>query len=916
MGQASDSLALAVRLFKQDSLGPTEAKRALGACLYAIQAFSKQKNLADWLKAQRTYATIVARHRKEPFHALELMEAAHLQAWKKPETEAEFLQKCYSYMWEARIANWVGDFIKVKSALQKANVIFEKNLNSADPAIAEFIFLEAGNANVRLGDYENARQMFEEGIRYSQKPDAAEVAKYNDYGSLYLTIDSFSEALAIYRRGLSAKGLPDAEIKLLYLNEAECLARMGNFQEALAANQKAADIVLEEDDERYNRCLYGLYENYGIVCAGMARNGNAEKFAESIEWYRKTLAAATSTRQRATNREIAGFQTSMADVLSDWEKYREALEMYHEALRTLLPELGAASEQNPSDSILFAEKFLYRALEGKARAFFALNTPEKALECYERIPVVEAKLLATHNYESSSLLALNESRKRFDHAVSIARQLYESSNYDPRFAERAFLLSEQARGVLLLQNLARAQTDFQLPPELRAIENDLSVKTAWYDLEIAKETSKGAAIDATRVAQLKQELFRIKQKQEEFQELLRDSFPNYLRLFKDIQFIGSNDVPALLRQGQTFISYYLNGNTAHIFSVVTGNPLRWQKVDLPADFRTATIQPFIEYLANGEGNGDAVSKVKDQWFKQKASELYKLLLSPALSPAAASADALVIVPDDVLAFLPFELLLSEPSQAGWPDLPFLLKKYSISYAYSATVLYRQQANMREHKASNRIPFAGFAPEYKSSDRDPQTGDGLYSISGMKEMADKVQKMLGGKVFHGDEANEPEFVKTAPSCRVLLLAMHGFVHEAEPTLSRLLFGNPQKNGTPDNVLYTNELQITYLPADLVVLNACYSGYGKLQRGEGVYSVTRALTSAGVPATLMSVWKLHGASSPVLIEAFFQKIMAGSPKDVALQQAKIEFLQNPEYDSMTHPSFWGGLLATGDMSALQF
>lgn len=224
--------------------------------------------------------------------------------------------------------------------------------------------------------------------------------------------------------------------------------------------------------------------------------------------------------------------------------------------------------------------------------------------------------------------------------------------------------------------------------------------------------------------------------------------------------------------------------------------------------------------------------------------------------------------------------------------------------------------MREHNTANRIPFAGFAPKYSDTDRDPQTGEELYPITGMKAMVENVKDLLGGEVFEDSAANELAFVKTAPRCRVLLLAMHGFVHEQEPTLSRLLFGNPQKSGSPDNVLYTNELQITYLPADLVVLNACYSGFGKLHRGEGVYSVTRALTSAGVPATLMSIWKLHGASSPVLIEVFFKNLTNGMPKDVALQKAKIELLTNPDYDPVVHPFYWGGLLATGDMSVLKF
>lgn len=915
-GQAADSLAAAKTMLRQDSLDLPVTEKALSACAYAIKAFREEKNLVNWLSAQRTYALIVAKHKKDPFQALQLMDDAVAQSWRKPETKEEYLQKCYSSMWEARIANKAGDFIKVKQALQQANAIFKENLASEDADIAEFIFLESGNAYVRLEDYENARQMFEEGIRYSNRPGASYVAKYNDYGSLYLTIDSLSEALSIFRRGLSSDSLPDIEVKLLYLNEAECLARMGKFPEALVANQNAAAIPLPEDDDRYNRCLYGLYENYGIIYAGMAQKDDREKFSESVDWYRKALAVATNPGQRATNREIAGFQIALAGVLNDWGKHREALDTFHAAIQLLLPQFRGPSWQNPSDTILFAEKMLYRALEGKARAFKSLGNPEKALECYELIPAIETKLLATHAYESSSLRVLQESRKRFDDAILVARQLYEQSSYDRQYAERAFFLSEQARGVLLLQSLARAQTDFQLPSDVRKKEHDLRVKIAWYELEIAREQSDSAKVDLFRSKQLEQELFFLKQEQEQFKAWLRDSFPGYLRLFKDLRFTTINKVPALLRPHQSYLSYYVADNTAHVFFLdAATNRLTWHKADLPAHFRDSTIQGFVEYLSHGKGKGDATSKSRDQWFKQTAADLYKLLLAPVLPASNDPHAALVITSDDVLAFLPFELLITENSQAPWEELPFLLYKYSISYAYSATVLDRQQTNMRERKSTPGIPFAGFAPVY-NNDRDPQTGDLLYPITGMDEMVEKVKQMLGGEVFKDEKANEREFGQTAPMCRVLLLAMHGFANEGDPTLSRLLFGDPTKTGNPDNVLYTNELQITYLPVDLVVLNACYTGFGKLHRGEGVYSLTRALTAAGVPSTVMSIWQLSGASSPVLIETFFQNIKNGMPKDVALQQAKIELLRNPEYDSIVHPSFWGGLLATGDMTALQF
>jgi hypothetical protein len=84
---------------------------------------------------------------------------------------------------------------------------------------------------------------------------------------------------------------------------------------------------------------------------------------------------------------------------------------------------------------------------------------------------------------------------------------------------------------------------------------------------------------------------------------------------------------------------------------------------------------------------------------------------------------------------------------------------------------------------------------------------------------------------------------------------------------------------------------------------------------VYSLARAFAAAGVPATVMSMWLLQENAAPPLVEAFFKYLKEGKTKDEALQQAKIDFLNNDTYFEMAHPFFWAGLTVSGDMSALE-
>ncbi|GAB4496157.1 MAG: tetratricopeptide repeat protein [Saprospiraceae bacterium] len=874
----------------------------------ALEIFQKGNFVSRWYTSHRTLAEKwVAK--KQPFVALEYLAPViweKIQARRTKEESGKLMSLCsYSgYICEQKTNDLEGAVKYYEQTYQ----VFVNDLGENNEAFAKFLYHRLGNLYTRLGDYVRAENILKRGVEYGKKINKPEIGKYGDLAIILNDLGRHKEALEVIRQGLVLTNLPLNARITSHLSESVAWLGLGDVPKALEAIKDVPSLIeqLTDEEDKHNYSG-GYYARLGDIHSALKNwSFAAEAYQQSIENER-----ALGTHRR----EVGKAYRALADFYLHTDQPNKALEEYQHTLQSVLPEFRPlAADDNPPDSLLKKpENTIIEGLLGKAQCFIALNKPEKALECYERIPQVEAKLIATHAYESSSWLTLEESRRRLESAIHIAWRLYEQTG-DMQYAHRAFRLTEQERGILLLKTLSQAQADYHLSDSIRNRENTLRVKKAWYEQQIAEEKTKSSdSRDSLRLEKLSREHLDLIQEENRFLADLSAENPGYQKLLDEVRFLSVADIPAILRPKQAFVDYFLSEDIAFIYLITPNGELVWHRQNLPTHFRDSFIQPFVEYLARGADK--TMSKARHSWFKQTSFELYKLLLAPVLTATQEKFDALIIVPDDVLAFLPFDILLQQKSQAAWHELPYLLHQYSVSYAYSATVLARQQTNMREHTAANRIPFAGFAPKYGDTDRDPQTDEELYPIAGMKSMVEKVKKLLGGEVFEED-ANEPTFAKIAPRCRVLLLAMHGFVHEKEPTLSRLLFGNPQKSGTPDNVLYTNELQITYLPADLVVLNACYSGFGKLQRGEGVYSVTRALTSAGVPATLMSIWKLHGASSPILIETFFKNIKKGLTKDEALQKAKIELLTNPNFDPVVHPFYWGGLLATGDMSALEF
>ena len=178
--------------------------------------------------------------------------------------------------------------------------------------------------------------------------------------------------------------------------------------------------------------------------------------------------------------------------------------------------------------------------------------------------------------------------------------------------------------------------------------------------------------------------------------------------------------------------------------------------------------------------------------------------------------ALVIVPDLVLTALPFEVLLTENTTAtDWSALPYIVKKHSISYAFSASLLALQKTLTEKRKGKARLPFAGFAPTYSNNaDRlDSAATDVTYCA-----------QLFNGKAYLHPDATEAQFRAISEEAQILLLSMHGNSNHVHPGLSHLRFGDVNQGKDGDNILHASELQGIPCRADLAVMSACFTGDG--------------------------------------------------------------------------------------------
>lgn len=103
------------------------------------------------------------------------------------------------------------------------------------------------------------------------------------------------------------------------------------------------------------------------------------------------------------------------------------------------------------------------------------------------------------------------------------------------------------------------------------------------------------------------------------------------------------------------------------------------------------------------------------------------------------------------------------------------------------------------------------------------------------------------------------------------------------------------------------------ADMVVLSACNTGAGKLQRGEGIESLARGFRQAGVPSLVTSLWQVDDEAAQQVVIPFFEYLADGDSKSEALREAKVKYLKNCSPDK-AHPFYWAPLIVTGDNDPL--
>jgi CHAT domain-containing protein len=158
------------------------------------------------------------------------------------------------------------------------------------------------------------------------------------------------------------------------------------------------------------------------------------------------------------------------------------------------------------------------------------------------------------------------------------------------------------------------------------------------------------------------------------------------------------------------------------------------------------------------------------------------------------------------------------------------------------------------------------------------------------------------------ATKSRFLRLAGQFPVIHLATHAAANNTDPMLSSIVFYPGEK----DHDLTAREIYDLDLDStNLIVLSACETADGKLEKGEGLLSLSRAFAYAGCPNIIASLWKAEDKTTAYISSRLYYYLSKDYKKDEALQMAKIDLINNTEIEGrFKSPGYWAHLVLIGE------
>jgi CHAT domain-containing protein/uncharacterized protein HemY len=865
-----------------------------------------------------------------------LEKAIHFYNEKSVDNKSWLAEACNSL---ATNYYFLGHYDKTIDFFEKA-LRLNKELNEEDGIVTNLNNL--GALYQAIGDYSTSIAYLEEVLERDKANDNEEdLGIYlNNLGNNYLKLGQYQKALEYFQQALQLD-LKQKNFNLLasdYNNIGYVQKQLEQFDEAIPNLITAADLFLKAGNEiSHATCLdilgdihrltksYELSEktllraNRFFTKAGKQKDvainwihlselyKDIGQFKKARECLQKSLKINTEIN---IPQSIAATYNKMGNLYLAQDSVAIALSYFHKAVASLV-DVGRSFHALPESDQLPLEKELLEALKNKAACFVQLSENSEDKEAY-LLAGMQHYLLAIdlidrlrQSFYAKDKMAISKTeRSNYEEALKTAKYLFDLTG-DSKYISIAFEVAERSKAAHLYELIREndAKLFANIPDSLLLKEKVLKSEIFELEKKLSEEKSKTEANDSLIIA-LEQQLFEKKfQELDKLKNYFDANFPEYFELKYHNQILSIDAVQKQLAKKEALIEYNL-GSDFISFIVIHRDSVAFVLNQIDPDFRS-NIKILQNVLSNMV---QSVDIFKD--YATSSYQVYKSLMQPI--EGLIKNQKLIIIPDGILGYIPFETLVTKEvdiNQTYYKAAPYLLLDHAISYAYSATLLFNPSRKNEEQPAKDLLAIA---PTFNANDDLPtfltERGEEYIDLIGSRIEVASINKIFRGEQQLDSLATEQNFKEFAGNYKILHIATHGLIDDDDPMNSRLLFYR-NEDTLQDGNLYTYELFNMQLKAELAVLSACNTGYGKLEEGEGIISLARGFLYAGVPSIVMTLWCVPDGTSVMIMENFYKYLKEGYPKDIALQKAKLDYLTQAD-NLKSNPYFWAGFVNIGN------
>ena len=575
----------------------------------------------------------------------------------KAKTKSDFLALVILYCNKAYYENQFGLTNKAISTYEKGWQLFQKN-KLANYDITEYCLKPLGNLYTIIGDYNSAENTIKQyffiaNINGNQEQKISAILNLSN---VYQSSGKSDLAIILLEKTIENEKLTAIQKGILLNNLGTNYLITKNYEKAKKVLE--ISIKLLNGDKQQSQNVSNAYRNLSQIYS------QEKNFVLANSYFEKAKSEFEKTKNKAP-RKIAKLFYENALLLFEQSKITEAKLAINEVYKVLIPNYSDKKSLLPDQKSLYAETLLLDILDLQAAVLLKENKPKIALESYKLSFYIEDLFQSLLVYENSKIISQISSRSRAEKCIEIYDYLYQQEK-DIHYIEKAFLLSEKTKSTVIKNYISQSRTiSKEEKTALEQLQN-------WNNI-IVREQEKLDLADISKInfaIKKQNELMLLLKSIKSRATILSDENINLTRLFQKLE-----------KDKTILISYFSGAQNMYSFTL-HNHKIKLQKLE-NANQNGSVIRKFITYFSDANAISNDVSG-----YNSLGNQVYKYLKLPQKSVNK----NLIIIPDGILNFFPFEALITKKSATtNFAKMHYLLHDFKIGYNNSVSFYLEEKS---------------------------------------------------------------------------------------------------------------------------------------------------------------------------------------------------------------------------------